>query len=360
MKHLPALAVLAAAAASGYLASTAGLPLAWLLGALVPTAIGSLLGVDVLASRRGRQLGQLLVGTSVGLYVTVESLGLILTWFPAMVVTALVSILMTALLCIPYARASRLDATTAFFCLTPGGLAEMARTGEKEGAEREPVALSQTIRVALLVCIMPPLLLTFGVDGGMSEASGRLPVAPLEVAVLLLSAGICVFLVRRTGMNNPWMIGGLLGSGAIAASGFIDGRMPYALFALGQFLIGLSIGARFRRASLVKLPRVCVMTVVFIAVMTVLLFGYSVLLHLATGIDLSSTALAAAPGGLAEMALTAQLLHLNVALVTSFHIVRSFTVNAFSQHFFRLFRRIGLFVAVDAMLRRWLGPSPTK
>lgn len=360
MKHVPALAVLAFSVLGGYLASRVGIPLAWVLGALVPTAVGSLLGVEVFSSRRGRKFGQLLVGTSIGLYVTVEAVGLIVIWFPAMLLTAVVSVLAAALLCVPFARAARVATPTAYFAMTPGGLSEMAFTGEKEGARREAVAMSQTIRVALLVCLMPPLLLTFGSDGGILVQADGLSLEPLELAILLLGATACVFLVSRTGTNNPWMIGGLLGAGLMAASGVVEGRMPYPLFALGQFLIGIAIGAGFKRDSLLKLPRVCLMAVIFVVAMTALLFFYALLLHLTTGIDLSSMVLAAAPGGQAEMALTAQALHLNVALVTAFHVVRSFTVNAFSLHFYKFFKRINLFRRVDALLPRWMGTSPEK
>lgn len=356
MKHLPAFAVFAISALTGYVASLSGVPLAWVLGSLVPTALGSILGVEVFAPKRGRKLGQLIVGTSIGLSLTVAAVGMIATWFPIMLLTSLVSILVTALLCVPFSRVSRVNIPTAFFSLTPGGLAEMARTGAKEGAQREAVAFSQTIRVTLLVCVLPSLLLTFGIDGGLPQLSDR-SVLPIEKLSLVFAASfLCVYLVRFTGANNTWMIGGLLGSGLLAASGLIEGKVPYALFAFGQFMIGISIGARFKRESLIHLPRVCATAALFVIGMTTMLFGYAVLVHVATGIDLSSMTLAASPGGLAEMALTAQVLHLNTALITSFHVVRSFIINAYSPQFYHLFRKIGLFAKMENLLDRIIGP----
>ncbi|MGB3417814.1 MAG: AbrB family transcriptional regulator [Mesorhizobium sp.] len=356
MKHLPALAVLAISGLTALAASWAGIPLAWVLGALVPTAVGSVLGVDVFAPRLGRKVGQLIVGTSIGLSLTMAALEMIVIWFPFMLLTAVVSILATALLCVPFSRFARVNLATGFFSLTPGGLAEMARTGAKEGAQSEAVAFSQTIRVALLVCILPSLLLNFGIDGGLPQLSARSILPPGELAIVFAVAGLCVFLVRFTGANNTWMIGGLLGAGIVAASGLVEGKVPYAFFALGQFLIGLSIGSRFERDNLMRLPRVCLMSTLFIVVMTTMLFGYGVLIHVATGLDLSSLALSTSPGGLAEMTLTAQALHLNTALVTSFHVVRSFIINAYSPQFYRMFRRIGLFDGAERLMDRLFGP----
>jgi membrane AbrB-like protein len=356
MKHLPVIAVFVISGLTAFAASRTGVPLAWVLGALVPTALGSIMGVDVFAPKRGRKLGQFIVGASIGLSLTVAAVEMIVTWFPVMLLTAFVSILATALLCVPFSRAGRVNIATAFFSLTPGGLAEMARTGAKEGAQSEAVAFSQTIRVALLVCILPSLLLNFGIDGGLPQVSDRSILSIGQLGLVFAFAGVCVFLVRFTGANNTWMIGGLLGAGIVAASGLVEGKVPYALFALGQFMIGISIGARFKRENLVQLPRVCVMSALFIVGMTVMLFGYGVLVHLATGLDLSSLALSTSPGGLAEMALTAQVLHLNTALVTTFHVTRSFLINAYSPQFYHLFRRIGLFDGMEKVMDRTIGP----
>lgn len=350
------LAVLAAAAVAAYLASRVGVPLAWVLGALAVTAAGSIAGVRVVAPTNGRRLGQLLVGSNIGLNMSAEAMSLIVQWLPAMLATAVVAVGAAAILSVPFARAARIDSITAFFSLTPGGLSEMANIGHSEGAKAEPIALSQAIRVALLVCTMPPLIIALGFDGGIAaSAASRATLSFPDVAITLAACLGCVGLVRLARLNNAWMIGALLGSSIVATTGLIEGHMPAMLFAFGQFLIGIAIGARFRRENLMRLPRVCVAVTLFIVVLTVVLLAYAACLSFATGIDLSSAALASSPGGLAEMSLTAQVLHLNVALVTSFHIVRSFFVNGLTLHIFRLLRHIGLFRGLEALLDRLSG-----
>jgi len=350
------LAVLAAAAVVAYLASRLGVPLAWVLGALAVTAAGSLANVRVIAPVNGRRFGQLLVGSNIGLNMSAEAMALIAQWLPAMLATAVAAVGAAAVLSVPFARAARIDTTTAFFSLTPGGLSEMANIGHDEGARPEPIALSQAIRVALLVCTMPPLIIALGFDGGIpGTAAARQTLSLPDVAITLAVCLGCVAVLRLLRANNAWMIGALVGAGIVATTGLIEGHLPAALFAFGQFLIGIAIGARFRRESLMRLPRVCVVVTLFIVVLAAVLLGYAALLAAVTGIDFSSAALAASPGGLAEMSLTAQVLHLNVALVTSFHIVRSFFVNGLTQHVFRLLRRIGLFRGLEAGLDRLTG-----
>lgn len=349
--------VLAIAAGAGALASRSGVPLAWVLGPMVVTAVATISGWPVFASKQGRRIGQLLVGSAIGLNVTAAAVGLILQWFPAMLATALVAMLLAAVLSIPFARAARIDPVTAFFSLTPGGLSEMATVGQTVGARPEPVALSQAVRVALLVSIMPPLILAFGVDGGILSTTASRDLTAAETSLLLAGAGIGVAIFSVLRANNAWMVGALVGSGTLAALSVVSGHLPGPLFMIGQFLIGIAIGGNFKRESLIRLPRVCVVVVIFIAILTALLFGYAVLLWLVTGIDLSSTALAASPGGLAEMSLTAQVLHLDVALVTAFHITRSFIVNSFTLWFYRLGERVGLYRTITRLMDRIVGPA---
>lgn len=350
-----ALLTLGAAIGLGFLGSYAHVPLAWVLGPLLATALSSIAGNPVIAPNWGRRIGQAVVGTSVGLNVTVAALAVIVSWAPLMLLTAFVSILLAAALSVPLARASRIDHKTAFFSLTPGGLSEMANIGIATGARPEPITASQTLRVALLVCLMPPLIIALGIDGGLLNHAAQIPLSWSQVLAALAAGGVGVALTRFLRFNNPWTVGAILGAAVLASTGLVTGRMPGLLFALGQFLIGIAIGARFERESLVRLPRVFLMSAIFTILLATLLFAYAAAVSAATGIDLASTALASSPGGMAEMALTAQVLHLNVALVTAFHVVRAFLVNAFTLHFYRFFSWLGLFSGLQALLDR-LGP----
>jgi hypothetical protein len=343
------LAVLLVAGAAGWLASSLKLPLAWVMGPLIVSAFFCVMGGKTFAPGWGRKFGQLIVGSSVGLSLTSETPALIAEWFPLILLTPLVSVLVCGALSVPFGRLCGLNRATAYFALTPGGLAEMARTGEAEGAKTEAVALSQTIRVAILVICLPWLLLTLGHDGGMAGPGTR-PVLDLpELAIVFLASATLAVVVRSLKANNSWMIGGLLGGGILAASGLIEGRVPYALFAVGQIMIGVSIGVRFKREALVELPKVAVASGFFVLLVTGVLIAYAALASLLTGIDLSEMTLAASPGGLAEMALTAGALHLNMALVTTFHLVRSFMVNAWSLQFYRALQRVGFFTAIERL-----------
>lgn len=334
--------VLGAAWLLGWLASLGHLPLAWVLGPLLVTACAAMLGWPVFAPEQGRRFGQLIVGATIGLSVTPVVLGGIVLWVPLMIATALVMIVSGAFLSGFMARFARIDRTTAFFALMPGGMAEMANIAKSVGARSEPIALTQALRVGIVVCTMPPIAIYFGgiEPGPMLAPNGYLDLVHVA-AVLVLGLG-CVWLISRTKFANPWMIGALIAGAILASIGYASGSMPTPVFAAGQFLIGIVIGARFTQDIILRLPRIAAVGTVLI----VGLIGFSLLVALLytalTPFALVSAALLASPGGLAEMSVTAKLLHLNAPLIVGFHVVRGIIINGFGTGLMVMCERLGV------------------
>lgn len=305
------------------------------------TAAFAIGGIRPLAPLAGRRFGQFIIGAAISLNLTPVILATLVWWLPATVAMALLAMLVGAFLAKGLARHGRLDQRTAYFAMMPGGLSEMATIGASHGARSEPIALIQAMRVSLVVCILPPLIVTFGLDGGFATLDRAPALAPLPLLALAVAAFLGIQLARLLRLNNPWMIGALIGAAALTASGWLDGRMPRGLFYFGQFLLGIAIGARFQRRIVIGLLPLVLTGIGFILAMAAILFVLAVGLAWCGGIDIASATLATSPGGFAEMVVTAEMLHLNVALVTLFHVTRAFMVNSLSGHLLRLLVRLG-------------------
>jgi membrane AbrB-like protein len=343
-----ALSSLLLAIAAGFVAQHLHVPLAWIVGPMLATAIGGMSGLPVFSPPLWRRLGQLVIGTSIGLNLTEDVLLVAVSWLPVMILTSAIAICLAAAVSVPFGKLSGLDRQTAFFSMMPGGLSEMANIGAASGAETEPIAVTQALRVALVVCILPSLILNLDIHGdALANAAPQtqLPLASIALALALGLVGVAV--LRSVRLNNPWMIGAIFGVGAGAVYGLLPGQIPSIIYCAGQFLIGVAVGARFRRSILLRLPRLFATGSLFVVILSALLFGYAVVLSRATGIDLATAALGSSPGGFAEMAVTAQTLHLSVGLVTAFHIVRAFFVNGLTSHFWNGLHRVGMFTFLE-------------
>lgn len=78
----------------------------------------------------------------------------------------------------------------------------------------------------------------------------------------------------------------------------------------------------FERRSLKSAPRYVVAVLVSVAAAITFAAAFAVLLARAAGLPLATLVLATAPGGLAEMCITAKVLQLGVLLVTAAHVTR--------------------------------------
>src|SRR5215510_12443960 len=98
--------------------------------------------------------------------------------------------------------------------------------------------------------------------------------------------------------------------------------VPRPLTNAAQLLLGCALGARFERGFLRQAPRLVAAIVVSVAVAMLVSALFAVAIAATTDIQLATAVLATAPGGIAEMAITAKVLDLGVPLVTAFHVTR--------------------------------------
>jgi uncharacterized protein len=339
-----------AATLAGFGASLIDLPLAWVLGPLVAAAAIEIAGMRLPAPAVTRRAGQLIIGATVGLSMTSSVVAGLTAWLPVMLVTALFSILVSATFSPLLARFAHVDGKTAFFSVLPGGLSEMGNIGASIGARMEPIALIQALRVAIVVLLIPPLMMAHGLYQAPEPMADLAPEYVALALVVSLSGALLAHLAR---FNNPWMVGALIATGILTATEVTQGRMPHLLFALGQILIGYNIGTRFRRESLRKLPRVAAVAIGIVLLMVLVMALYAMALRQLFNLDLAVAVLSSSPGGTAEMAATAQILHLPVALVTAFHVVRAVLVNGFATYYWRGLTAVGYLPALERLLERF-------
>ena len=98
--------------------------------------------------------------------------------------------------------------------------------------------------------------------------------------------------------------------------------VPTWLSNAGQLLIGWSLASRFQRDFLMRAPRFLGAVTLTVVIAMVLSASFAALLAWSMPAHLATMILAMAPGGIAEMAITAKALQLGVPLVTAFHVAR--------------------------------------
>lgn len=327
----------ALASVAGYAASLVGVPLAWMIGPMLLAAGMAISGRTVALPRRTRPVGQLIVATAVGLYFTPAALTELLAHLPYMVAAAVATVAAGCATALVMVRLARTDAATALFSCVPGGPVEMAQLADQARGDATSVAAAQSLRISMIVLTIPPVLkLTAGSEFGAYTAGGYHASAVTGTLVLLAAAIAAGLAFRRLRIASPFFLGPLAASALLAAADIHVFEFPWPLIAAGQVLLGVSQGMYFDREFLRSAPRFMaaslLTTVLLLAGCTALAWT------IATAMDrpLAAMVLAAAPGSVTEMALTAEALGLGVAGVTAFQMVRLFIVLPVSPVLLRL------------------------
>ena len=291
---------------------------------MVATTAASLGGATLYVPGPMRSIMVAIIGVLLGASFTPEMLDKMREWPLTIGCLALYLGFVIGVLFLYFHRIMGLDAATAYFSATPGGLSEMVITGAAMGADDRTIALIHTLRVLLVVLTIPFWFrLMTGViptPSAMGPSIGAIGLPDIMVLAACAIAGVVVGRLIRLPAYR--LSGPLLASAVVHATGLSASAPPWEVVAAAQVVVGSAIGARFTG---VPIRRVFALTVAAL-VSTVLMLAATVLfawgLTFATGIDWHSIVLAYAPGGLAEMSLIALSLGIETAFVATHHVIR--------------------------------------
>jgi len=327
----------AVSAIGGALCAWVGTPLPWMIGAIFGMGAAQLAGAGLAAPRGGREAGFVVVGANLGLYFTapvVQEVGSLWPWFVGLGLAAIAYGTFSAWI---LARLSGSDRATAFFGCMPGGAAEMANLGEKYGAAPDRVALAHSLRMLLVVTLFPIAITLAGFHATEDYRPVATPFDSLGLVELLAIAAAAGAAARLVNVPTGFMMGALVASTLLTVSGFEFSSIPSWLTNAAQVLMGCALGARFDRSFITHAPRFAMALVPTLVLMLALaaLVGWA--LAAGSGTYLGGGLLAAAPGGIAEMCITAKVLRISVAFVTAAHVIRYVIVVLLTRPVYRLF-----------------------
>ena len=325
-------------AVGGFIFSLFGLPLAWMLGAMVATTIASLAGLRVNVPNRVRTLFIAILGIMLGSAFTPEIVDQAAQWAGSLATQAGYVALATGLSYTIYLRVGGYDRVTAYFSSTPGGISEMVLLGESLGGDIRTISLNHAVRVLIVIGVIPFYFrFVEGISLPSAPATGAIgDLAPLDF-LILAGCGIVGYLVAaRLRVPAYAIIGPLFLSAAIHLAGLTASSVPSPIAASAQLVVGAALGSRFVGLSLGQMGRVAWLAAITAIVLIGSAAAVASLASLFLDVGPSTMFLALAPGGLAEMSLIALALGVDTAFVTIMHILRVVLVVILAPYAFRI------------------------
>ena len=336
----PVVSALVLCGAGGVFCSYLHIPLPWIIGPLLAMAIGKFAGARLAPPKGARETGQVVIACALGLYFSPAVGREVAAHWYLLVFAALLAVGLAYASGWFLTRSAGIDATTALFASVPGGAAEMTVLGERFGARPDRVALAQSLRIMLVVLIVPASITLLGVHGSDFFQPAQLEVNPARLFGLLAVTAAAGWALTRFRMPNAWMLGPLFVTISLTVAEVPLSAVPTALTNIAQLLIGCALGSRFEREFLRSAPRFIAMVCVSVVLAIVLsaLFGWGIA---AVGaIAIPTMVLATAPGGITEMCITAKVLQLGVPVVTAAHVTRVIILVFMTGPIFRVARML--------------------
>jgi len=323
--------IYAGALTCGYIADRLQVPLPWMIGSILFSAAFRLSGQEMDIPGRTRQVGQILVASSVGLAFTPAAVSAMGSLLLPMLAAALLTIVFGFAIGAFIKMAAKVDVITATLAAVPTGPVESVVLANKHGVDPGPVIFAQIFRIMALVCLVPPIIVAL--DGTISDPSSVLSnvVWTPGGALLLVAAGVGgAFLARVLRISNPFFVGSLAGAALVAAFDLPVTALPYPVLVVAQTFLGVWLGAAFDRDLLRRAKGFISIAVLAAFMMAGLCAILGLLLSYLTGVSWQVMVLATAPGSATEMALTAKILNEGLAIVTAFHVLRIFIILPFA------------------------------
>lgn len=325
--------------AGGAVFSLLGMPLPWLLGAMLSVTAASIAGVTMRMPVVLRNFGLAVLGVFLGSGYGPEAFSGIATWGPTLMGTLVVTTLAGSIGIWYLRKRGRLDYVTSYFAAMPGGMNEMVIVGERFGADVRSVALSHAVRV--LVTISTVAIAFRLIDGYVPDPSVRGQHEPfiLSQQLMLLGTGVAGAVIgRAVRLPAPFFLGPIILS--IAAHGFgLEGQPPPILRAAAQVLVGCALGSRFAGVTLREMSSTMWRGVIVTVIQLAVALGVAALLAQALPWGTRTIFLAFAPAGIAEMTITAIALGYDAPFVAAHQLARVLIVFAVSPIVFAYLHR---------------------
>ncbi len=316
---------LALGLAGGFCFAFAGVPLAWLLGALAATVVGVFLGLPLGVPESLRTIMAAVLGVMIGATFTPDVIAAAVQWWPTIILLVIVMAVMSCVGTAYFRLVGGLDKTTAYFSSAPGGLSEMAILGESFGGDLRIITLVHATRVAFVVTVVPLFYrFFFGLEAASlpNDESNPFFIPVGEAGILLLCAILGVLSAKRLRLPAPAFVGPLILSVFAHLGGVSNETPPSALIALAQVVLGTSVGCRFSGLEFRQVRNTLFLAIGAAFLFLVIALAGASMAGPLLGRDIKSLVLALAPGGVVEMGLVALALGVSTAYVSTMHIFR--------------------------------------
>lgn len=301
------------------------IPLPWMLGPLVATLAWKIPQKKTIHWPKPIRNGGLIVlGYAMGSPFSLEILGQITNQLPGIILSTLGIMIISLLIGWFTSRRTGVGLVNGLIGSVPGGLSQMAVICEEiVGADVAVVTLMQITRL-LTVVLFVPLVAIYGLGNHASPVTNALAALDFSWQLLLFAVTSIASaeLARIIKFPTPYLMGPVFGTIALILFGNTPPQLPQMVTALAQITVGIRMGADITFAGLKNWKSIVAYSFGGILTLIITSLGIDYLLTKIYPISFLTAFISTAPGGMAEMGITAMAVHADVSLVVAYQLFR--------------------------------------
>ncbi|WP_251027918.1 AbrB family transcriptional regulator [Bacillus sp. ISL-41] len=320
------------ALAGGLVFSFLSIPVPWLLGPMSAILIANRFkGISLYWPRALRDTALILIGYSIGLSFTRSSVENMAENLPAMLFMTVILVASAALISKVISLISGVDYPTVLTGSIPGGLSQMIIFAEEmKGINITTVTFLQVSRLLMIVFVVPFIIFgpVFNISHTNTELAGsaQFDFEPIMPVVFLIVCILGVLIGKKLRLPTPFLLGPILGTGFLTYAGLTGPTLSSSVMDASQLMIGGYIGMLLKPEKLERKSLTITLALCsgFLLVMESLLLSF--FLSDALNINIVTSFLSLAPGGMDQMGIIAHEVNADLSIVSGFQLFRLFFI----------------------------------
>jgi membrane AbrB-like protein len=304
-------------------------PAGAMVGSMLSVALYNIITGEAYFPQDLRVITQIATGAFIGAGITKKDvLDLKLMIKPAVLMVSTMIILDLFLGYIMF-KITDIDLVTSLFACAPGGLVDMSIISTDLGADSSKVALLQMVRLMSVLIILPPIIriisshYSSGINkvkemslkGDISHDSPNTNKASnieytqkgkyINLAITVIIASIAGLIGFKLKIPAGAVTASMIAVGALNIF-YSKGYLPINIRRATQIFAGALIGQRMGYGDLIALKSIILPVFILILGIIIVNFLIGLFIHKVAKLELITSLLASAPGGMSDMALVAK------------------------------------------------------
>ncbi|WP_231506395.1 AbrB family transcriptional regulator [Paenibacillus sp. UNC451MF] len=322
------------------------MPIPWLLGPMFLVLVGSksIRSIQPYWPSAIRSSGMIIIGYTIGLSFTLETLHEIGRQLPTMILLTVLLLCCSFIIALIVSLVSGIPFPTVLMGSIPGGLTQMIPLAEEiKGVDLTVVTFLQVSRLMMIIFFVPVLVFSplFGVQHHQQLASTIPGVSSgwqdLFPSILVFAVVCTLFAIigNKVKLPTAYLLGPMIATILLNLSGYHGHALPTLIINFSQMFVGIYVGMLLKPEQLNKKLKIIVLAILSGIILISCSIGLSLLLTKLHDVTLVTAFLSLSPGGMDQMGIIAKEAGAELSVVICY----------------QLFRTLFIFIAVPPLLK---------